>query len=268
MHHLNPVTLDELQSRVQSCILGAGHDTGALLPLLCHDAGGLPGAQRIAIYHSAYRSRLREVLGTVFEHTRAYLGDEPFDTLCARQIATTPSRSRNLRDYGAGFPQLVRDARPDAPDAAELATIDWNLHRAFDAPDLPLLNAGHLAMHTESDWADRRLMLHPGTALAVFEWNTVDLWHALAQCTPPPRASRLAQPQPYLFWRSALRARFRSLEHAEYQMLDALQAGVDFASACERLARETPDAVERAGGWLARWLVDELLCERAPDRND
>ena len=36
----------------------------------------------------------------------------------------------------------------------------------------------------EEEWASARFVFHPGMSIAVFEWNTLEIWHALDQEGP------------------------------------------------------------------------------------
>jgi len=247
------VKLARIQEQLQAYLLGDASDRGAILPGL-EDGHGISRERRLAIYHHAYRARLREALGTVFERTWTYLGDEDFAAAADRYIEATPSSRPNLRDYGALFPASLRESMPEDPEVAELAAMDWNLHVAFDAPDAPVLGHAGLAALCEADWADARFELHPSVSLAVFEWNVLEMWHALDHEGAPPAPRRLAQPTASVFWRSEQASRFRSLDEAEYRALAALAAGIPFAAVCERVPPE------RAGAWLRLWIADELLC--------
>lgn len=281
MSDLSTGPLAALQSRIQAYVLDAAPDGQPVLALLQGRANGRPddakggrpkaaidtAGRGLAIYHSAYRSRLREALGAVYERTWAYLGDDEFDALCARHIEAERSSSRNLRDYGSAFPALLHRALPDDPEVAELATMDWKLHLAFDAPDTTALTATQLSALDESDWAQARLAFQPAMSLAVFEWNVLEVWHALDHGLEPPAVRRLPAPIAHLFWRSEQRARFRTLAPDEHAALQGLGQGVRFAEVCERIARDHPDAGERIGGWLGRWLADALIrtIERDPE---
>jgi len=248
------VKLAQIQEQLQAYLLGNASNRGAILPRL-KDGHGISRERRLAIYHHAYRARLREALGTVFERTWTYLGDEDFAAAAARYIEAHPSSRPNLRDYGALFPASLRESMPEDPEVAELAVMDWSLHVAFDAPDAPVLGHAGLTALCEADWADAWFELHPSVSLAVFEWNVLEMWHVLDHEGAPPAPRRLAKPAANVFWRSAMASRFRSLDEAEHGALADLLAGVPFAAVCERVPPE------QAGTWLRSWIADELLCK-------
>lgn len=267
MSELAPSALIELQVQLQDYVLGDGSDLEGALSLVTNGATEPPGAnpakgkRRLNIYHSAYRSRMTEVLKSAFEHTWTYLGDEAFDRFCARYIEAYPSHSPNLRDYGGDFPPFLRQALPADPEVAELATMEWRLHNAFDAPNADILTSDQLAAVDGTAWESLGFVFHPSVSLDLLEWNVLDIWHALDQGESPPNAQRLDAPIGHLFWRSAQRSYFRSLHEDEYAALSGLIEEQSFAAVCENLALHYPnvDIETSIGIWLARWLADELL---------
>jgi hypothetical protein len=123
-----------------------------------------------------------------------------------------------------------------------------------------------LATINEAQWASLGFVFHPSVSLARFEWNVLEIWHALDQEQAPPLAARLDSPIAHLFWRSDQRSYFRTLDAEEYTALEGLMDGQTFARMCEHIAESHPNTAIDAsiGTWLARWLADELLSEIEP----
>ena len=257
------MNLAQTQARLKAYLLDPEATPDDVLPLLANGFGRTR-EQRLEIYHHAYRARLHEALATVFERTWVYLGDDEFAAMVSGYIEAHPSRQSNLRDYGDRFPAFLADRMRDDPEVSELAAMDWNLHLAFDAPDVSCLAAEELANRDESDWEHTGFAFQPGLAITVFEWNVVDVWHALDQEQTPPAAVRLERPIACLFWRQELRSQFRSLHPAEHALLAALLRGASFGSACTRLADDWPDACAMLGPWLQGWLANGLLSRLVP----
>lgn len=259
-----PSALADLQARMQHYVLS----DGALGDVLSDLTGGASdqSKRRLHIYHFGYRSRMNEALQSAFEQTWAYLGDDAFDAICTRYTETTPSHSPNLSDHGSNFPRFLKHALPADPEIAELATMDWLLYSAFDAPNAAILTGEQLATIDEAQWASLGFVFHPSVSLALFKWNAVELWHALDQEETPPVAGKLNDPIGHLFWRSDQRSYFRTLEADEHAALKGLLEGLGFAQVCEQLAESYPNTSIDAsiGTWLARWLSDELLSEVKP----
>lgn len=253
--------LRQLQVRLQAAVLDDAAQFAEVTGLLGSAQGGVAPASGMAVYHAAYRARLSEVLAVVFERTWAYVGDADFERLCRQHLTDCPSRHPNLRGYGSAFPDIVREWLPAHPEAAELAIMDWSLHAAFDAPDAPSLDPASLAELSERDWEVARFKFHPSVAVAVFNWNTREIWQAIDCGAVPPAAARLAAPEPHLFWRHAMRGHFRSMEVAEHAALVRLLDGAAFAQVCAWLASRHPGQVSEVGNWLKSWVEDGVLAQ-------
>lgn len=252
------LTLAETQGRLKDYLLDAANAPGPVLALVA-DGYGLGREQRLAIYHNAYRARLTEALETVYERTWAYLGDQEFYEMVGRYIEASPSAERNLRNYGSDFPAFLGHQLTDDPEVSELAEMDWKLHIAFDAPDAPRLTPAALGELSEADWVSAGFSFQPGLSLAVYAWNTLEIWHAIDQQQIPPVAHRLTQSVGHVFWRDGQKTNFRSLHPAEYRMLKSLLAGASFANSCDALRADFPETTELTGPWLFRWVNEGMI---------
>ena len=255
--------LEALQARLQAHVLAG--DASALHDVVA--GGALDPAQRLKIYHHAYRARLVETLRDSFAHTLSYLGDEWFDALAGEFIELHPSTSSNLRWYGEGFAawlaqRLSADAEVGChPEVAEIAQLDWALRYAFDGPDAPTLVAADLSRVPPQAWETVVFSLHPTVALLRLGCNTLTLWHALDTDADVPEVALLPTPLDVVVWRFDERPHFRSVVPVEAQALAGLQEGASFVQTCELFAALCPDdnAAALAGGYLRRWLDDGLL---------
>lgn len=256
---MHGLSLADTQAALNTYLLDGRNDQTAVIALIDHGYG-LPREQRLNIYHRAYRSRLQEIMGTIYERTWAYLGDDEFAEEAGAYIEAHPSKSRNLRDYGAGFPDFLANTQTGNPEVGELARMDWLLHNAFDAPDVLPLSPGDIAQLGEEDWAVAGFAFHPSLSTAVFTCNTVEIWHALDQGLTPPAARALEAPVSFLFWRQGHQSQFRSLHPLEHFILGELLAGQSFAAACEAASDAFSDAETLIGGYFRQWLAEEILC--------
>ncbi|MBJ7309734.1 putative DNA-binding domain-containing protein [Rugamonas sp. CCM 8940] len=217
---------------------------------------GLDAMARLAIYHNAYRARLREALGEAYDKTWSYLGDELFAELADAYLQAHPSSFRNLRWYGAGFAGHLALALPEHPCVAELARLEWALGLAFDAADTPAVGAADVAGLAPQEWADITFQLHPSACLLTMEWNTVALWRALGAAEEPPEAVAAATPQDWLVWRHAQQPHFRSLDAGEALALRRIGRGDSFGAVCAAAGAAQTAAL---AGQLRHWLAQEVL---------
>lgn len=252
--------LRALQRQFAACLL----DGDASLADAVHATPGADAALRLAVYAHAYRQRLHEVLAEEFPALAAMAGADRFAEWTARYAGERPSQDPNLRWYGAAFADWLHDAVPAQPAAAAMARFEWALSIAFDAQDLPALEAGRLATLPASHWPTLRLRLHPQLVLLPVAWNldAIRLAVDAGQAPPPPAGA----PGTLAVWRRQRRVRYRRLEAEEATALDALRRGLPFGALCEALAgRYGTDAAPRAAQRLRDWIEAGWIAERIDD---
>jgi hypothetical protein len=251
--------LAQVQADLQGYLLGPGDGQGAIVPQVRAQAGLAPAA-RLAIYHRAYRSRLREALGEAYEKTWTYAGDELFGSLADAYLAAHTSQYRNLRWYGDRFAAHCAQALPDYPWLAELAAFEWALGLSFDAPDASPLDVNGLRGMAPEAWGEAVFCLHPSVRLLAMTWNSVALWQALNDGQEPPAPRAAAQAGNWVVWRTDGQPHFRSLDALEARALRLVGDGASFADVCEAAAEQGGgDPTSGMAGLLANWLAHGLL---------
>ena len=108
------MTLAQLQSAYRDYLL-SGDDT-ALAPAIV--AGAFDAAERLAIYRNNFLISLREALKTNFPVTLQLLGQDFFEQTAWRFVLAHPPHRPCLFEYGAFFPDYLRDL-------AELAQLPY-----------------------------------------------------------------------------------------------------------------------------------------------
>ncbi|HTI31068.1 MAG TPA: DNA-binding domain-containing protein [Sphingomonas sp.] len=222
-------------------------------------AADLADPRGLAVYHHAYRATLRACLRDTYARTAKWLGDEAFDAAADVYVAANPSHSWTLDAYGADFPDHLGQARPDDPEAAELAWLEGAMRRAFSAADAAPLDHAALAA---VDWERATLAFAPGVAVRRIAGDVPGIWHSL-EVDRALAQLMLAAPLGLVVWRADLEPRFRSCDPREAGAIMALMAGATFASACAEAAAEGADP-QQVGAWLGSWLADGLVCAVGP----
>lgn len=243
------------------------------------DASLAGALRRLGVYHGAYRARLLETLRDTYGHTLRLLGDEAFDALALAYVARAPSTHRNLRWYGATWPNFLAESpvEVDSGDAgavatprldlAELASLDWALREAFDGPDDTVLGLRDLQQLAPEAWGVVCLRPHATVRCLTLRHNTLQRWHALDEERPVPDAELLPQPGSLLVWRRDDRPHFRSMAPPEAWAVQQLLAGRPWAALCEGLAQTWPDqdATTLAAQCLRRWVDEGVLAAAVVD---
>jgi hypothetical protein len=253
------MNLDALQDAFQAYVL---HGTQRIAERV--EPGRLDNApRRLRIYYDAYRLRLIEALGGDYETLRAVLGEEAFSSAARAYVQANVSRWRNVRWYGAGLPDFLRDTQPWSERAwlAEIARFEWTLTLAFDAASASSLSAGELAALPSEAWAAVAFRVHPSAHLLRLASNAPALRKALDAGAALPAIELRPAAVDWLIWRKGVSVSFRSLPPAERWALEAAQRGETFAALCEGSCAFAPvdEAPGVAAGWLRTWVDDELI---------
>jgi uncharacterized protein (UPF0276 family) len=215
---------------------------------------------RAGVYRFAYRARLAAALAESFERVNLYVGSDDFAMVAKAFGVTHPPVVRSLGNYGDGLPDYLASLFPGANALVELAQLDWDLRKRFDAADSPALSAQ--APHALSQALDQAKVLHPTCVLRTITTNVVKIWQAIANDEEVPEATDLAQPARLLVWRMGYNPQFRTLDPGEDVFLDALAAGETINTTAERLsANGTITTPNTLAVWLRRWLDEGLLAD-------
>jgi len=162
----------------------------------------LPGQSAgVEVYRNNQRANRRAALASAYPSILALVGADFFTELAHHYIATHPSPAANLHLDGAALPVFVRHYAPvaDLPYLEDVARLDWALHHAHQAPDIPPLDPLLLAKLDQQQFGALRLKLHPALSLVSSrEWPIgaiLDFHHG----APSPNLS--AGGQAVMVWR-------------------------------------------------------------------
>ncbi|MES2947668.1 MAG: DNA-binding domain-containing protein [Pseudomonadota bacterium] len=236
---------------------------GTAVASLVREQAGVDSAQRLGIYHNAYRARLVEVLADSFAKTYLYMGSDTFDHDATAFAVSHPPMTRSLSRYGTDFPAYLAALYPENPELFELAQLDWDLRTRFDGADVAALNpqtAQAGADEQAPQWLSWRQPLHPSLTLRCIRTNVAQIWRAIDTDTDVPPVQHLLEARFLAVWRKGLQPHFQSLDADEAAFMQNLLAGNSVDEAANALAGTDvlPDP-QRLGGWLQAWLADGVL---------
>jgi hypothetical protein len=226
---------------------------------------GARAAAGIAIYRNAYRSRMVEALAATYPLTSRWVGEDPFKRAAAHFVIKHPSHHWSLDDVGAGFPATLADVFANDPEVAELAKLEWLMHRLFVANDaVPLDQPGFAAASTgfeEKDWAGMKLSLVPGIAVMRVKTCCAAIWRALHEDSDPPATIMLPEDGAIIVWREGFQTVFRTVTLVEEKALRMASEGCCFADICEMMAEALGENTgpNEAGHLLGKWIGDGLV---------
>ena len=213
----------------------------------------------LGVYREAYALRLVETLATNYPKLAVYLGDDAHERMARAYIAAHPSHHPSIRWFGHRLAEFLALTAPwsEQPVIADLAKLEWMLSETFDAADATPLAFETVAAVPPAQWPGLRFRPLPSLRRFELAMNATAIWRALdADETPPVAAPLETPPVQWAAWRPRLTTEYRSLETDEAAALDAVMAGADFASLCERLFdwHAEDEAAARAAGLLRAWI--------------
>jgi len=129
--------LQELQNTIQQYLMAIEGDVTIAAEITPVANGKI--AERLNIYHHAYRSRIREALSSQFPNLAKLLGAEVFNQYMDAFIARYPSTHRNMRWLGDQLSNFLQVYAPNKKLYADMANFEWRLGLAFDSLDTPCL---------------------------------------------------------------------------------------------------------------------------------
>lgn len=219
--------------------------------------------QRLDIYASGYRLRLKEAITTDFDNLHGYLGDDLFDQLLDCYIDTYQSKHPSLRYYSQHITELLAEQKPfvQYPELIEIAKIEQAFNDSFDAADCATADIEKLGQIAAESWPTLCVQLHASVQLLDLDHNSFAIWKALSEEQTPP--ALIKEKHTWLIWRKGLISRYRALSDAESFALTRAMNGDDFATLCEGLLdyfdeEQTP---AKAVGFLQTWLVEMMVCD-------
>jgi hypothetical protein len=218
----------------------------------------MPSSLGMAIYQSAYRSRLIAALETSYERTRRWTGEAAFTAAACHYIIAHPPTDWTLDSYGDRFPAVLAELFAGDPEVPELAWLEWQMHQAFTAPDRPELTAQALvsAGLADADWERVRLTMATGYTARTVAQDCAGLWQAMNGDHPAEFTLQPVLPGVLVVWRKGFSPHYRVLGPAEFAALECLADGELFGDAAQRAG---DPAV--FGGWFAQWLSEGLFAD-------
>jgi hypothetical protein len=221
--------------------------------------GLLSNVQRVDIYRTGYRIRLKGVIDADHEMLGIYLGDALYEQMVAGYIDAAPSQHPSLRFFGDRLPNYLQNTLPfsDHPILAEIASFERSLLNVFDSADADTLNQQLLQQIPAEKWPLLTFSFHPSLTFYPCHWNAVESWQSLKNKETPSDPSTTEQSRMWAIWRGLGKlTEYKSILTIERKVLNAMQQGKNFAEVCESLVEHIPEEQIAATlyGYITEWL--------------
>lgn len=218
------------------------------------------GGRFMRVYEHAYLARQQEILAEQYPAVRVLLGDERFYRMTADYIRIHPPQAHSARWIGDRFSSWVRTDGKSRDQAliADMASFEWAIGLAFDAPDDNVLTVEDLASVAPAAWPTLCFEPHPSLQLLRLHHDVTSFQQSIAREEKPTApVSPLKHPATWAVWRNpeTMVVRYRDLTESETRILTAVVDGVSFTGLCEMLAEDDAEnAAKRAAEHMRNWI--------------
>lgn len=242
----------------QRLFAGALFDAALGAPLLaqCKPAHA---EQRLALYRGNQTETWRKTLAAAFPVVLALVGEEFFGGLARAYGRALPPDNPDLNQFGASFAAFLRDFAPAAelPYLADMAALEWALHRAHYAPATPAVDAGWLAALSPGEVEAATFRLHPAAQLLSSPHAVAPLWLAHQPGSDVAFPQDMRQASHALVARPQWTPLLAPLDAAAHAALTALAQGQSFGAALDAAFALQDDFDVTAS--LQQWLALGVL---------
>jgi hypothetical protein len=217
-------------------------------------------ARRLAIYRANAASSAAKALAVAYPVMRQVVGSEFFEGLARAYLRARPSTCGNLYEYGGEFAAFLGDFAhvQSLPYVADLARLEWLVHRADGAADaMPWDAAGFAAVAAESQ-GEIRFEWAAGTAVMSSAYPVARIW-TIHQ--PEHRGEFTVDwsvAERVLVARAGLRVTVSALDAGDAAFFDASLEGGSLDDATTEALNADP--AFDLGALLTRAVASNLIC--------
>lgn len=227
--------LAQPQQALLTALFGAPQDAGKLIAPHAHGAW----ARGLKAYQSNGHALAQRSLQGAFPVLAQLLGEESFEALACALWHAQPPQCGDVALWGEALPAFVAASAQlvDEPYLADVARVEWALHRAATAADAePELAT--LALLTVHEPAQLALRLAPGTAVIDSFYPVASIVTAHLEASPTLEEAgqrlRAGLGEAALVWRQGFKPCLRAALPGEAAFVAALLGGGSLAAALDQ----------------------------------
>lgn len=216
---------------------------------------GEQNQHRLALYRGNLTVNWNKTLASAYPVVRQLVGEEFFDGLARAYGHAWPSTDPDLNGFGAHYADFLRSFPhvADLPYLADMAELEWALHRAHYAPAAPALAASDLAELAPDSLDALALQLAPCCTLLAPAWTVLEAWRGHQIDSPVAAYAPTAGQEYGLVCRPRWQAQLLSISPAQHAALSVLVAGATLGEALDAAfdCDEAFDVTAALQQWLA-----------------
>jgi hypothetical protein len=194
---------------------------------------GEPSPKRFAVYRNNVVVGLTEALKDAFPAIRRIVGADFFQAMARAYVVAEPPRTPILLDYGAGFPDFIRQFEPAAslPYLGDVARIERAWTEAYHAPEASPLDPAAFTAIEPSQLPEIRLLLHPSVRVVRSQFPALTIWQMNIGDGVPAPVDFTAGGEDVLVVRPVADVEVRSVPGGSLEFIRALAGGMSVLAA-------------------------------------
>jgi hypothetical protein len=194
---------------------------------------GEPGPKRFAVYRNNVVVGLTDTLKDAFPAVLRIVGADFFRAMARAYVVVEPPRSPIMLDYGAGFPDFIRQFEPAAvlPYLADVARIERAWTEAYHAPEASPVDPGAFAGIAPDELPAIRFALHPSLRLVRSRFPALTIWQMNVADGVPEPVALASGGEDVLIVRPSADVEVRSIPGGSLEFIQALGGGASIVAA-------------------------------------
>ena len=199
--------------------------------------------RRLALYRGNVLAARSKALQAAYPVLQQIVGEDFFVALARRYMHAHPSQSGDLNEFGEHLGTFLRgfEAAAELPYLADIAHLEWAVHRAHYAADAPSLPLEAIANTPADNHALLRFNFQAAFALLRSEYPIASIWEIHqdnytgafeVDFDKGPYHAIVQRPQ----WRVTVSA----IDAADHALLLALKGGATLGGALEKALLQDP----------------------------
>ena len=217
---------------------------------------------RFGIYRGNTRANAAKALGAAYPVIDKIVGAEFFSGLAREYKSRFPSVNGDLNEYGASFPAFLADFPPavEMPYLADVARLEWQVHRAHYAADSAPFDPARLASVPPERQLQLRPRPHPACHIQHSAYPLARLWQVHQDTfTGEFEVDFSRGPTHVLVFRPRFRVEVVQIGDAEAAFLAAALEGETLETALA--AAQARDASFDLGRSLSEWVKSSVIVD-------
>lgn len=236
--------------------------------------------ERFAYYRGNITGIWQQTCAGAYPVLQQLVGKKFFDALTRAYGLAHASQSGNLTDFGASLSSYISTLEncKDAPYLADLAALEWHVHRTYYLEQSTPITLAQLAPFPLEQLPELHLQLQTNCALFQSPWAVADIWQAhqdvdagvenamLKEIVKP----ELVKPNYCLIWRPYGLTRWKvqvsRISAASYAALQTLTEGKTLGAALESALEKNPEfAIQtELADWFDKQLFNRIVSTNSP----